>query len=209
MTDRLRQIAITANDIQTMAKHIRFAFSFDPFICHIAPTPKALGQACRLLVHQLLLDTQDRRTSYTCAKEFQNLIVWSDTRMYPVNSPLRQLFLHLRWGYSGCFTRIMPLRQTLKQLKREIVALQQEVDIYLNLLYVAPSQQGQGLARQLLAPLLARCDHEKLRCGVDTNNPDNIEIYQHFGFELVGQTHINEQLANYRLIRQPQLCFAL
>jgi ribosomal protein S18 acetylase RimI-like enzyme len=56
---------------------------------------------------------------------------------------------------------------------------------YLNTLAVDPGLQGRGFARSLLEPMLARLDKENTACYVETQNKKNVEMYRHFGFELV------------------------
>ena len=56
---------------------------------------------------------------------------------------------------------------------------------YLQLLGVQPTFQGQGWSRQVLQPILARADQEQLPCYLETATPENVALYQHYGFGLL------------------------
>lgn len=61
---------------------------------------------------------------------------------------------------------------------------------YLALLAVSPRHQGQGFARRLLEPVLASLQRERLPCYLETNTPQNVSLYRHFGFRVVEETAI-------------------
>ena len=56
---------------------------------------------------------------------------------------------------------------------------------YLVPLGVDPQYQGNGYASKLLRPTLAWLDTEQLPCYLETELEKNVEIYEHFGFEIV------------------------
>ncbi len=58
---------------------------------------------------------------------------------------------------------------------------------YLQILAVDPAYQGQGLARRLLEPMLARADREGLPCYLETQLEKNVALYKHFGFEVADE----------------------
>ncbi len=56
---------------------------------------------------------------------------------------------------------------------------------YLALLAVDPRHQGQGHASALLRPVLARLQSERLPCYLETHRPENVSLYEHFGFRVM------------------------
>jgi GNAT superfamily N-acetyltransferase len=56
---------------------------------------------------------------------------------------------------------------------------------YLQILGVAPEQQGKGFSGRLLRPMLARAEREGLLVFLETQLPKNVELYKHFGFRVV------------------------
>jgi GNAT superfamily N-acetyltransferase len=55
---------------------------------------------------------------------------------------------------------------------------------YLELIGIDPLRQGQGLGALILTEIVASADRERVGCFLETSNPRNVPIYQHFGFEI-------------------------
>jgi GNAT superfamily N-acetyltransferase len=74
---------------------------------------------------------------------------------------------------------------------------------YLALLAVEPSQQGKGFASQLLKPILEKLDRQRLPCYLETQNLKNVNMYRHFGFDLVYETTLPcTSLPMYVMVRK-------
>ena len=56
---------------------------------------------------------------------------------------------------------------------------------YLEVLSVRPEHQRQGLGSRLVTPILERADRDGLACYLETADPDNVDFYQRFGFDIV------------------------
>lgn len=61
---------------------------------------------------------------------------------------------------------------------------------FLQTIGVDPAFQGKGHASTLLKPMFARIDAENLTCYLDTEDENNVSIYQHYGFRVVEQAII-------------------
>ncbi|HJU98075.1 MAG TPA: GNAT family N-acetyltransferase [Jiangellaceae bacterium] len=59
-----------------------------------------------------------------------------------------------------------------------------EVSWYLQALGVHPRAQRRGVGGLLMAPALAQADEAGLPCYLQTSDPDNIDYYRRFGFEV-------------------------
>jgi GNAT superfamily N-acetyltransferase len=55
---------------------------------------------------------------------------------------------------------------------------------YLQAIGVDPVYQGQGFSSRLLKPMLARADREGLPCFLETQEENNVKLYEHFGFKV-------------------------
>jgi ribosomal protein S18 acetylase RimI-like enzyme len=62
--------------------------------------------------------------------------------------------------------------------------------LYLSVIGIDPSFQGRGYASRLIRPMLAQADQWCLPCYLETHDPENIPIYERYGFELVGRSRI-------------------
>jgi ribosomal protein S18 acetylase RimI-like enzyme len=56
---------------------------------------------------------------------------------------------------------------------------------YLPFLGVHPDWQGRGLGSALLAPVLARCDRERVPAFLEASTPRNRALYERHGFEVI------------------------
>lgn len=73
---------------------------------------------------------------------------------------------------------------------------------YLHMLAVAPEHQGNGHAGRLIKPMLARIKQQQLPCYLETQEPQNVEIYKHCGFKILEQTTIpNLNIPNWAMLR--------
>lgn len=65
-----------------------------------------------------------------------------------------------------------------------------EAHWYLWVLGVDPARQGQGIGGTLLRAGLERADASDLPCYLETMNPDNVPLYQKFGFAIASEGNI-------------------
>ncbi|HQE91695.1 MAG TPA: GNAT family N-acetyltransferase [Anaerolineae bacterium] len=76
---------------------------------------------------------------------------------------------------------------------------------YLSVIGVEPAYQGQGYAGALLRPMLARLDAAGQPCYLETHTEPNMQIYQHYGFEVCDAgTFPNSDTRYMAMVRQPQ-----
>ncbi|MFC2008975.1 GNAT family N-acetyltransferase [Chloroflexota bacterium] len=63
--------------------------------------------------------------------------------------------------------------------------------LLLETLAVRPELQGKGFASELLRHALARADAEQLPLYLDTFTPNSVEMYRHFGFDVIEKGQIS------------------
>lgn len=74
---------------------------------------------------------------------------------------------------------------------------------YLLTLGVAPLSQGRGAGGQLLRHMLERADREQMPAYLETQRPENVPIYERFGFEVVSNEALPEfALRNWGMVRR-------
>lgn len=72
----------------------------------------------------------------------------------------------------------------------------------LQVVAVAPQLKGTGAFRKLVAPVIAACDAAGVPMVLQTHNPANVPLYEHFGFQLVEQLSSKEiELSCYNMAR--------
>jgi GNAT superfamily N-acetyltransferase len=63
---------------------------------------------------------------------------------------------------------------------------------YLAFIGVDPVRQGSGVGAALLRSRLRRCDEEGLPAYLESSKPENVPLYQHFGFHVTGTLGLPE-----------------
>ncbi len=91
------------------------------------------------------------------------------------------------------------LMQSRAILENEIIPQNWHIKYFdgevFHLLVVAidKSLKGTGAFRKLLMPLILSCEKEKIPIVLETFNPDNVPIYEHFGFQLM-ESHTSDKI---------------
>lgn len=75
----------------------------------------------------------------------------------------------------------------LRLLVRVERAHLREPHYYLFAIGADPKWQGRGVGSALLAPMLRRCDDERLPAYLESSNPANVPFYQRHGFVTTGE----------------------
>jgi GNAT superfamily N-acetyltransferase len=77
--------------------------------------------------------------------------------------------------------------------------------LYLSILGVEPSRQGQGLGSALIRPMLERADAAGLPCYLDTFQPRNVPLYQKHGFKItIEEVEPNSGVRGWGFLREPR-----
>jgi len=61
---------------------------------------------------------------------------------------------------------------------------------YLEFIGVEPDLHGKGLGSSMLKHLASSADQDQVGCFLETGNPQNVPLYQRFGFETVSEEEI-------------------
>jgi ribosomal protein S18 acetylase RimI-like enzyme len=69
-----------------------------------------------------------------------------------------------------------------------------EPHYYLFAIGTDPAQQGRGVGAALLAPMLARCDAERLPAYLESSNPANLTFYRRHGFVTATELRFGDAL---------------
>lgn len=75
--------------------------------------------------------------------------------------------------------------------------------LHLNMIGVRKEAQGTGVGRRLLAAVhdLSRADARSGGVTLTTEDPGNVSLYQHFGYEVVGETVVGPELTTWGFYR--------
>ena len=74
---------------------------------------------------------------------------------------------------------------------------------YIMTVGVLPERQGRGIGKKLMTRALEVVDAHKTPCYLETQNINNVPIYQKFGFEVVSDKELpNGELHNWGMLRE-------
>jgi GNAT superfamily N-acetyltransferase len=74
---------------------------------------------------------------------------------------------------------------------------------YLNVVSTLPDHQGQGLGAGVLAPVLARCDADRMPAYLESSNPRNLSLYLRLGFVATGEIPLPDGPTIIPMWREP------
>lgn len=190
-------------DIPKMAASLAQCFDDDPFYDWVLPSGSRRAPATigffRLLLSQLAGDLEATYTTTDLsgsavwlAPGKHQLSWWRQLRLIPS-------FVHVVG--LGRIPRGLGLIAHMDQLHTQLMP---EPHYTLSLIGVVPAQQRRGVGRQLLQPILQRCDEERLPAYVDTAKADNVPFYERLGFQLRSEAKHPEFPTFWCLSRAPR-----
>ena len=118
---------------------------------------------------------------------------------YPQPASLRdRLVMAARW-YAAIGRRSREIGEQLARIER---AHPLEPHWYLAVLGTDPRHQGRGVGSALLAPILARCDAERVPAYLESSKRANVPFYERHGFRVLGELAIRGGPVIWRMQRE-------
>ena len=158
------------------------------------------------LIMKISLETmRSDAVIYADSEEMNGFAVWlpfgfsgSQTLPFLFSGGLR-LILHSGPGIIG---RLLTYETYAMNLKKKLT---DHYDWYLYNLSIKKSAQGKGIASQLLRPMLQFCDDERMVAYLETNKESNVNLYRHYGFDLMKEEIIpGTPVTHYAMVRHPK-----
>jgi ribosomal protein S18 acetylase RimI-like enzyme len=182
-------VKINASLVEKASIACAQAFEDDPTTVWMVPDAKKRSNLRYSFEMVLNIAVLGGAEAYTTSPDCEGVAIWMPAGNKQSLTMLLQAgypYLPLRcgWRYFILDSRSMSLCEKLKKKyapKRHC---------YLAALAVAPEHQGKGIASALIKPMLAKLDEDNTPCYVETQNMKNVAMYQHFGFELLHETHM-------------------
>ncbi|MGH7336425.1 MAG: GNAT family N-acetyltransferase, partial [Myxococcota bacterium] len=118
---------------------------------------------------------------------------------YPQPAALRdRLAMAARW-YLVLGRRSREIGEQLERIER---AHPQTPHWYLAVLGTDPRHQGRGVGSALLAPILARCDADRVPAYLESSKRSNVPFYERHGFRVLGELAIAGGPVIWRMQRE-------
>jgi ribosomal protein S18 acetylase RimI-like enzyme len=166
------------------------AFFHDPKMTHLIPEIAARKDRSHHLFEFELRYGMIYGEVYTTSSALEGVAVWLPSDKSEIT--LWRAFLAGGLGLQ---------RHLGKEIMNRLMAFSTAVDdlhkkhlfsphCYLFFIGVDPSYQGKGYAARLLRPMLERLDREQIPCYLNTQNEENVRLYEHFGFKVIDKVTI-------------------
>jgi ribosomal protein S18 acetylase RimI-like enzyme len=173
--------AATEADLAGIARTIGRAFADDPLTSWLLPNPTDRDRRLESFHGKVLAATWDSHRGEVLTTEGQTgVAIWRAPNEWkaPARVTLRVTIAALRsWGTPA----VVRGAKLLGALEKRHPA---EEHWYLDALATDPAFQRRGIGSALLAPALQRCDLQGLPAYLETQKPENVAFYRHFGFEV-------------------------
>ena len=174
------------SDVPRICDILSDAFHNDPMWQYLIPNEqtrsKILHKFFMLMVKYSLIYGEGYKIGYPA----QGVAIWLNPKQQKIFlTGLRKMggikLLHY-WKY------INKLRKTDRVNSKLHKKYAPKMHQYLFLLAIDPKSQGKGYAASLIRPQLQKFDRENVPVYLETNNPRNVPIYEHFGFKVLSHS---------------------
>lgn len=173
----------TMADHDALARVLARAFEDDPFLRWAFDRPARRERSSLRFFHWYVAQLIDQDVTWTTAS-YGGAAVWALPRQW---EPSIGQSLRLVGGVATGVRHPIRLLHGLAQLERK----HPEADhLYLALLGVDPSLQGQGTGSALIADGLQLADEERWPAYLESSNPANVAFYGRHGFEVIDRTDL-------------------
>lgn len=170
-------------EIPALAAMLTRAFTHDPFFSYLAGRAPERNQRMRDGWTGILRYASARLEHTWTTDDLVGVAVWLPPgHRTPLRDSLRlvpEMARFVGWRRMRLATDAF---EVLEGRRRHHVP---GAHFYLSVLGVEPDHQGTGIGTALMAPVLDRCDRERLPAYLETAAARNVLLYERVGFEVV------------------------
>ena len=212
-TDRLYRVG--REDETKLIALLTECFSNDPLYQELIPDEETREKLLPELFRCDLDEMLENCEIYANNQNLDAIIVVSDEAApyNPFKYYLQQLYSTVKTN--ACLIRDDPSLETFFNFVKGRDYLNsswtEELDenrLHIIYLAVRPSCQGRGLAKYLMNVVMEYADQREMFISLETHNPKNVSMYQHFGFELYETIDHFPDLVQYCMVRKAASCRA-
>jgi ribosomal protein S18 acetylase RimI-like enzyme len=194
------------NQVKRAAKILARAFKNDPLHVAYFPNPSIRLEKNYHLMKFSLRYCMRFGEVYTTSPNLEGLALWQfkgskeEEQEKPRSFYVNWLSFRLEKALGEVVEKVYSIYDYILSIQYELVP---SPHWYFFIIGIDPNFQGKGYASRLINPMLARIDKEQLGCYLDTNDENNVAIYQHFGFKILKKYQIPEtHIINWSMFRE-------
>lgn len=196
-------VRLQKSQIKPAAEVLARAFQDDPIFVHFIPDASERKNKLPYLIRFLTRYGISHGEVYAISPNMEGVAVW-----IPSEKAARTQW---RMMINGGLSLYLKLGREIVSRRRPVIDFISLIHRlhapfrhwYLELIGVDPELQGKGYAGTLLKAMLARLDKENVPCFLETQNGNNVPIYQHYGFKVVENVAIpGTKLRHWAMLRE-------
>ena len=199
-----RLYRLEKNNVEEAAKVFSKAFEDDPLIRWFFPDDSTRIEMSFSYFRFRIMYGILFGEVYATSQNLEGLAVWIPSKkvkmtyLRMIRSGGFHLMKDLGFGLIGKLTSVSSF---VSKIHHRLVGIPHW---HLSPMGVDPEYQGQGYGSKLMRSMLKKLDEENLPCFLETQNKNNVEIYQHYGFHIIDISTIpNANLEHWSMIRYP------
>ncbi len=191
---------IKKEDIQKSAAVIANAMYDDPLHIYFFPNLKSRGKKIyKLYCFMVKINCGN---TYKTSSGYEGIIIYEEPFRHGFiiwpSDFFRGLLLFFTIGLPSMI-RLIKYQKWAEQIKNDNI---REPYWYLNLVTVAREFRHKGFASKLIKPILALADENCQKVCLETQNPDNVPIYERYGFSTVSKKMLpGTDVIHYFMVR--------
>jgi ribosomal protein S18 acetylase RimI-like enzyme len=202
----------TTNIIQSVASVMSDSFMEDPMN---RSQLEGIRNPVRLLKTHSLLHTKhavNNNSLFILENEPRAFLIGFDSKD---EKPFREKVLMVKIMLQTIFSlSIMDLRKILANMRKngQVLSFNWHREFVkgrhyrIKIIAIEKALRGNGAFRKLITPAIDYADKERIPMVLETHNPSNIGLYEHFGFNLVKTIRSDETpVEQYCMIRETYL----
>jgi len=194
------------NQVEPAAKVLARAFENDPLHIAYFPDPNIRVKQNYHLMKFSIRYCMRFGEVYTTSPKLEGIALWrlEDPKEEEKEKP-RSLFANwlsfrLELALGEVLEKVSTIFEYIFSTHYELMP---SPHLYFFILGVDPNFQGKGYASKLIRPMLARIGEDQLKCYLDTNNENNVGLYQHFGFKILKKYQIpGTNVINWSMLKE-------
>ncbi len=184
-------------DLQPISTTLARAFQDDPVMSWLLPDPGQRAARLPAFWVHALGGLHGKHGSFFTTSTFAGAAVWDPPGRWKVSisQMIRFAPAFVRIFRSNCLRGLALLNAVERHHPRE-------QHYYLVAIGTDPVHQGRGVGAALLAPVLTRCDAERMPAYLESSNERNVPFYQRSGFRVMHEVRVPDG-PKITLMRRP------
>ena len=179
----------------------------DPLFLNCFPDPISRKSKSALHCEFMILIGIVSGEVYITSDNIEGVVIWHPhgIKNQLINKPTKEILKRMQRvrkediSDPHVFKMMMIVEEISNSVQNEFVNFPHW---YLSIIGVDTDYQGMGYASKLLNMKLVEIDKQNLSCFLHTENEKNLQIYEHFGFELIKKVKVpNANFYFYGMLR--------